>query len=574
MSAPRSARATDRATPRWLWGAVLALACGSEPSKRATDADGDGVIDTHDCDDTDPFVGDRRDDQDCDGVSRIDDCDDSQAAAGSRSLDADCDGHVVDTDCDDFDPTSDTRAEDADCDGYRTADDCDDTDEQIPAEDADCDGLRTAVDCNDTDASQPSEDADCDGARTADDCDDTDPLLGDRASDADCDGAVTAADCDDTSPDVGDRALDADCDGALTADDCDDANPNLPSETDRDCDGATVDVDCSDYNPALGSMLDDVDCDGVHTEEDCDDTDPADTRSSAFDADCDNIPTDDDCDDADPTLPWIDDWDCDGVMTHPGGGDMVRISAGTFQMGYRGTETCDQELGSWCWTCGEDLHEVTITRDFFIGVTELTRQEYETATGTTLSSSSDCNDGDCPVTNIQKDIFYGELNTLSVASGFSECYARSASGYWDPIEDFAGCDGYRLPTDAEWELAARCGTETEWAGSDTAALVAVFDASATVPVGSLAPNACGLYDMSGNVGETVTDTWVEDLHGGASSVDPAGPAAYGGAYSVVRGGRANDDSACYAAIHMRRRDSNMRDSFDGFRIVRTAPDHL
>ncbi len=559
----------------WMF-LLLSAGCdllGEGQKGNEADADGDGVPAARDCDDANPLLRDRAEDGDCDGVVRAEDCDDADVEAGSRALDADCDGHLVDQDCDDFDPGSDTRLEDGDCDGLRTAEDCNDTDETVPADDADCDGLRTAEDCNDTEATMPAEDADCDGALTAEDCDDTNPLYGAQADDADCDGAVTAVDCDDTDPALGDRALDADCDGFPTAEDCDDEDPGLPASDDADCDGATVDVDCSDYNPAIGSVRDDADCDGVVTSEDCDDTDPDDTRSNVGDADCDNVATADDCDDTDPTIPWIDDWDCDGVMTHPGGGDMVRVSGGTFDMGYRGTERCDQDLDYWCWHCGEDLHEVTLTRDYFVGVTEFTRAEYEVVTGNPASTTSGCSESDCPATYIYRVDIYKLLNSMSVSNGFTECYAIASSGYWEPIADFYACDGYRLPTDAEWERAARCGTATEWAGSNRPSTVSVHDVDAPVPVASLAPNACGLYDMSGNAGETVNDNWNRDYYDGAASTDPMGPAFYYSAYSVIRGGKATL-SECYTATHIRERDDNRIGSDDGFRVVRTAPDSL
>ncbi len=114
-------------------------------------------------------------DADGDGVPSTDDCDDANASMPNN--DADCDGILTADDCDDDDPTSTTIVTDADCDGILTADDCDDANASIPRDDADCDGILTADDCDDTDATSTTvtQDADCDSILTADDCDDNDP---------------------------------------------------------------------------------------------------------------------------------------------------------------------------------------------------------------------------------------------------------------------------------------------------------------------------------------------------------------------------------------------------------------
>ena len=132
----------------------------------------------------------------------------------------------------------------------------------------------------------------------------------------------------------------------------------------------------------------------------------------------------------------------------------------------------------------------------------------------------------------------------------------------------ADANGYRLPTEAEWEYACCAGTTTEFAsGSDEEILrkYAVFQASRTAPCGSKLPNGWGLFDMHGNVFE-----WCWDEYGNydanSPAVDPSGAA--GAPVRVLRGG-----SWSYAAdgarASVRGKGSPVsRDSALGFRVAR------
>jgi formylglycine-generating enzyme required for sulfatase activity len=128
-----------------------------------------------------------------------------------------------------------------------------------------------------------------------------------------------------------------------------------------------------------------------------------------------------------------------------------------------------------------------------------------------------------------------------------------------------GLTGFRLPTDAEWAWASRCGAPTRWAGADRAKSVAVAGASQVGLVAGLSPGSTGIFDQSGNVLEWAAD-WYQVSP--ASGIDPRGPAS--GSDRVARGGswynpapRARVASRDYAP-------PDFRFSSLGFRFLRTA----
>ena len=163
----------------------------------------------------------------------------------------------------------------------------------------------------------------------------------------------------------------------------------------------------------------------------------------------------------------------------------------------------------------ETQHRVTLTRDFFMGTTEVTQGQWKAVMGNNPSHFDECGD-DCPVEKVS----------------------------WDDVQEFikklSRMDGreYRLPTEAEWEYAARAGTTTPFTygrclSTDQANYDGNYPLSGcdkgeyrkrTIPVGSLdAPNAWGLHDMHGNVWE-----WCQDWYGNypsGSVTDPTGPSS-------------------------------------------------
>jgi formylglycine-generating enzyme required for sulfatase activity len=223
----------------------------------------------------------------------------------------------------------------------------------------------------------------------------------------------------------------------------------------------------------------------------------------------------------------------------------------------------------------ESKHSVTITRAYCMKETEVTQGEWQAVMGSNQSHFTDCGEN-CPVEQVSWEDAVGYANALSRREGLPECYT--------PESTFTGlgCRGYRLPTEAEWEYAARAGTtegdllptewEWKWAGTTGAtsgklADVAWFDENTnqtTRPVRQKLPNAWGLYDMRGNVWEWTGD-WYDTYPG--TVTDPTGPAL--GSGRVFRGGSYDGHARCARTANRRYDAPDIRVSSLGFRLAKS-----
>jgi len=271
----------------------------------------------------------------------------------------------------------------------------------------------------------------------------------------------------------------------------------------------------------------------------------------------------------------------------------VCVPPGTFTMG----SPEDEIPGHGRWD--EIQHEATITRPFLMQSTEVTQGQWSSLMETSPSHFGACG-ADCPVESVGWWEAVSHCNALSDREGLPRCYELSGCsgtlgegcggewycpGYWCSGVVFSGvgCAGYRLPTEAEWEYAARALAITATYGGDlddehllcdqpTVALdgIAWFCGNSGPtphPVATKAANGWGLSDMLGNVWE-----WCWDWYG-VYPVDPpgdyAGPEA--GSGRVIRGGSWGSLAEEVRAAHRGNYGPGYRDDFIGFRPVRLIP---
>lgn len=255
---------------------------------------------------------------------------------------------------------------------------------------------------------------------------------------------------------------------------------------------------------------------------------------------------------------------------------MVAIPGGSFQMGSPSGGFDDER----------PVHSVTLT-GFRMGKYEVTQGQYLSVTGANPSFFS--TGADASTRPVDMVTWYDAVefcNKLSMADGFSPVYTitqRSpSSGY--PITSATVThdmtkNGYRLPTEAEWEYAARGGNGSPgyytYAGSDDINAVAWWGYNAvnggnaeetTHSVGKKAGNGLGLYDMTGNAGEWCQDWWDSGYYAMSPSLDPAG--ASSGTFRLLRGGFWSDDADFCRSTLRNYAPPFVRYYGFGFRVVR------
>ena len=240
--------------------------------------------------------------------------------------------------------------------------------------------------------------------------------------------------------------------------------------------------------------------------------------------------------------------------------NLVLVTKGSFMMGSPTTEA--GRLGN------EVQHMVTLTTDFWMAESEVTQRQYRNLMG---RNPSYFRGDDLPVENVSWYEAVAYCNELSVKEMLQPCYQISGTtvGWADKLR----CTGYRLPTEAEWEYAARSPVEKMYAGSDTVDGVAWYNGNAggtTHAVKGKTANRRGLYDLSGNLWEWVWD-WYQVNYDALPVTDPMGPLTQQVSDDrVVRGG-SWDYAAPMARVAMRNNNSSSAGIYSlGIRLVKSS----
>ena len=237
--------------------------------------------------------------------------------------------------------------------------------------------------------------------------------------------------------------------------------------------------------------------------------------------------------------------------------EVVRVSGGTFTMGSPENE--------WGRSGNEGPQRQVTVSSFYIGRFPVTQAEFQEIMGRNPSSFRGPN---LPVEQVSWFDAIEFSNRLSIREGLTPAYTINGNIVtWN-----REANGFRLPTEAEWEFASRAGTQTPFHSGNTIGDAGWHSGNSrgrTQPVGERQPNAWGIHDMHGNVFEWCWD-WFAEYTPGAQT-DPQGPAS--GFRRVYRGGSWRFEAHQARSAFRFGNQPHLRTNFLGFRIARNAEEY-
>lgn len=273
------------------------------------------------------------------------------------------------------------------------------------------------------------------------------------------------------------------------------------------------------------------------------------------------------------------------------GSEFALIHAGEYRMGSPGDEPYRR--------VDETDHKVKLTMPWYIGIHEVVQEDYEKIMGANPSYFSAKGGGSAKVNGLATNRFPVEMvswfdavefcNRLSVKDGYAAYYKltdvkKEGASITSATVAIPGGNGYRLPSEAEWEFACRAGTTTPFhygkeSSERTSNVKALLDTGGygaspkwkelgrTTTVGSYPANAWGLFDMHGNAAEWCEDWYDKGYYSVSPRENPRGPEQ--GAHRAIRGGSwLVNDAICRSACRFFHLPSEST-SYSGFRIART-----